>query len=131
MNARDVGEKLGHEFGPDDGTKNWFHEPTCLSKGSYTKNCLRCNSLVIIDNDAPLGHDFEDTIINPDRDCKSPAEIKHHCKRCGRDEWTVDWTNLGEHVYVECVERDYDYEKLEWVETPTVKCKTCAKHPDE
>ena len=86
---------------------------------------------MIIDNDAPLGHDFEDTIINPDRDCKSPAEIKHHCKRCGRDEWTVDWTNLGEHVYVECVERDYDYEKLEWVETPTVKCKTCAKHPDE
>ena len=127
-NCRSVEEKLGHDFGTEIV---WDTPPTCTSGGTYSIWCNRCNGYVGGFDGEPLGHTFEDTILNPDRDCFTPARVKHHCTVCGWDEMEDDWSNKGEHVYKTCPIRDYDLVNHCWYTYEIVKCSCGALPPGE
>ena len=126
-NEREAGVAQGHV----EGEPQWIIPPSCEGSGMGSVFCTVCNEWLYTPRGEPLGHTFNSEIINPDRDCKSPAEIKKTCSVCGDVEWEDDWNNLGVHTYAEGTYEDYDMEKHEWVTITETACSYCgALKPD-
>lgn len=122
-NERTDGEALGHV----KGEPQWINPPDCTGAGMGSVFCTVCSEWLETPKGEPLGHSFIMEIINPDRDCKTPAEVKKTCTVCGWEEWEDDYSNPGAHVYVENIYEDYDLDKLEWYTYTVVECKCGAR----
>lgn len=108
----DIIPKKDHTLG------DWIEDTaaTCENAGSHHRVCTVCKEVMPSENIEPLGHNFEETIMEPACTVKGSKTLT--CKRDG----------CGKVVVEEILSLGHDYERLESTQNGycTLKCKICG-----